>query len=176
MTDATSEPTADWAQFFNRPSSVHPFIATSIPADSTVVTTAPVAAAAASGGVTRSIGKAPPRKRSRASRRAPTTLLNTDTTNFRAMVQQFTGVPTGPYSTDGFGFGFGPDNPIRQPPAAMQQHQRQYYQFRPPQQQQQQQQDVMHAGYGMVGNGMDDGQVMPGFFIDGLGHRYTFNG
>ncbi|KAL0319980.1 UNVERIFIED_CONTAM: VQ motif-containing protein 22 [Sesamum radiatum] len=35
----------------------------------------------------------PVRKRSRASRRTPTTLLNTDTTNFRAMVQQFTGGP-----------------------------------------------------------------------------------
>ncbi|KAK6141212.1 hypothetical protein DH2020_025043 [Rehmannia glutinosa] len=33
----------------------------------------------------------PIRRRSRASRRTPTTLLNTDTTNFRAMVQQFTG-------------------------------------------------------------------------------------
>ncbi|XP_071704557.1 uncharacterized protein [Rutidosis leptorrhynchoides] len=31
------------------------------------------------------------RRRSRASRRTPTTLLNTDTTNFRAMVQRFTG-------------------------------------------------------------------------------------
>ncbi|KAJ0494525.1 putative VQ motif-containing protein [Helianthus annuus] len=31
------------------------------------------------------------RKRSRASRKTPTTLLNTDTTNFRAMVQRFTG-------------------------------------------------------------------------------------
>ncbi|KAI3692813.1 hypothetical protein L6452_32636 [Arctium lappa] len=36
-----------------------------------------------------------PRRRSRASRRTPTTLLNTDTTNFRAMVQQFTGVGGG---------------------------------------------------------------------------------
>ncbi|KAL8511312.1 hypothetical protein ACS0TY_017931 [Phlomoides rotata] len=35
----------------------------------------------------------PIRRRSRASRRTPTTLLNTDTTNFRAMVQQFTGSP-----------------------------------------------------------------------------------
>lgn len=35
----------------------------------------------------------PIRRRSRASRRTPTTLLNTDTTNFRAMVQQFTGGP-----------------------------------------------------------------------------------
>uniref|UniRef100_A0A1D1Z1W4 VQ domain-containing protein n=1 Tax=Anthurium amnicola TaxID=1678845 RepID=A0A1D1Z1W4_9ARAE len=39
------------------------------------------------------VGKAA-RRRSRASRKAPTTVLNTDTTNFRAMVQQFTGVPT----------------------------------------------------------------------------------
>lgn len=35
----------------------------------------------------------PIRRRSRASRRTPTTLLNTDTTNFRAMVQHFTGGP-----------------------------------------------------------------------------------
>ncbi|KAJ0988402.1 hypothetical protein J5N97_006758 [Dioscorea zingiberensis] len=43
----------------------------------------------------------PPRvskKRSRASRRAPTTVLTTDTTNFRAMVQEFTGIPTAPFS------------------------------------------------------------------------------
>ncbi|PWA60778.1 VQ-like protein [Artemisia annua] len=31
------------------------------------------------------------RRRSRASRKTPTTLLSTDTTNFRAMVQRFTG-------------------------------------------------------------------------------------
>ncbi|XP_041989769.1 VQ motif-containing protein 22-like [Salvia splendens] len=35
----------------------------------------------------------PVRRRSRASRRTPTTLLNTDTANFRAMVQHFTGGP-----------------------------------------------------------------------------------
>ncbi|KAL1560880.1 VQ motif-containing protein 22-like [Salvia divinorum] len=35
----------------------------------------------------------PARRRSRASRRTPTTLLNTDTANFRAMVQHFTGGP-----------------------------------------------------------------------------------
>ncbi|KAK7306883.1 hypothetical protein VNO77_44843 [Canavalia gladiata] len=40
----------------------------------------------------------PTRRRSRASRRTPTTLLNTDTTNFRAMVQQFTGGPTAPFA------------------------------------------------------------------------------
>lgn len=41
----------------------------------------------------------PVRRRSRASRRTPTTLLNTDTTNFRAMVQQFTGGPSAPFGT-----------------------------------------------------------------------------
>lgn len=42
---------------------------------------------------------APPRgsrKRARASRRAPTTVLTTDTSNFRAMVQEFTGFPAPP--------------------------------------------------------------------------------
>ncbi|KAG6399744.1 hypothetical protein SASPL_141227 [Salvia splendens] len=40
-----------------------------------------------------------PKKRSRASRRAPTTVLTTDTTNFRAMVQEFTGIPSPPFNT-----------------------------------------------------------------------------
>nr|DAD44015.1 TPA_asm: hypothetical protein HUJ06_002245 [Nelumbo nucifera] len=56
----------------------------------------------------------PNRRRSRASRRAPTTLLNTDTTNFRAMVQQFTGIPSTPFSAGSqvgtFNFNFGVDN------------------------------------------------------------------
>ncbi|KAI3978517.1 hypothetical protein MKX01_015692 [Papaver californicum] len=39
-----------------------------------------------------------PKKRTRASRRAPTTVLTTDTSNFRAMVQEFTGIPTAPFS------------------------------------------------------------------------------
>ncbi|XP_073060183.1 VQ motif-containing protein 22-like [Primulina eburnea] len=36
----------------------------------------------------------PLRRRSRASRRTPTTLFNTDTANFRSMVQRFTGAPS----------------------------------------------------------------------------------
>ncbi|XP_076911282.1 uncharacterized protein LOC143569197 [Bidens hawaiensis] len=40
-----------------------------------------------------------PKKRTRASRRAPTTVLTTDTTNFRQMVQEFTGIPTSPFSS-----------------------------------------------------------------------------
>ncbi|XAR73369.1 hypothetical protein NMG60_11007318 [Bertholletia excelsa] len=43
-----------------------------------------------------------PKKRSRASRRAPTTVLTTDTTNFRAMVQEFTGIPTPPFTSSPF--------------------------------------------------------------------------
>ncbi|KAI3691467.1 hypothetical protein L2E82_49827 [Cichorium intybus] len=40
-----------------------------------------------------------PKKRSRASRRAPTTVLTTDTSNFRAMVQEFTGIPAPPFTS-----------------------------------------------------------------------------
>ncbi|KAK7247433.1 hypothetical protein RIF29_42316 [Crotalaria pallida] len=40
-----------------------------------------------------------PKKRSRASRRAPTTVLTTDTANFRAMVQEFTGIPAPPFTS-----------------------------------------------------------------------------
>lgn len=43
-----------------------------------------------------------PKKRTRASRRAPTTVLTTDTTNFRQMVQEFTGIPTAPFTTAPF--------------------------------------------------------------------------
>ncbi|KAG2284561.1 hypothetical protein Bca52824_055781 [Brassica carinata] len=39
-----------------------------------------------------------PKKRSRVSRRAPTTVLTTDTSNFRAMVQEFTGNPSNPFT------------------------------------------------------------------------------
>ncbi|KAF8411481.1 hypothetical protein HHK36_004033 [Tetracentron sinense] len=42
------------------------------------------------------------KKRSRASRRAPTTVLTTDTSNFRAMVQEFTGIPAPPFSALSF--------------------------------------------------------------------------
>ncbi|WOL06415.1 hypothetical protein Cni_G15149 [Canna indica] len=39
------------------------------------------------------------KKRSRASRRAPTTVLTTDASNFRAMVQEFTGIPSPPFAS-----------------------------------------------------------------------------
>ncbi|KAH0679615.1 uncharacterized protein [Solanum tuberosum] len=42
------------------------------------------------------------KKRSRASRKAPTTVLTTDTTNFRAMVQEFTGIPGPPFTAPSY--------------------------------------------------------------------------
>ncbi|KAE8718541.1 Succinate dehydrogenase 2-3 [Hibiscus syriacus] len=42
------------------------------------------------------------KKRNRASRRAPTTVMTTDTTNFRAMVQEFTGMPEPPFTSSPF--------------------------------------------------------------------------
>ncbi|CAN6166774.1 unnamed protein product [Urochloa humidicola] len=47
------------------------------------------------------------RKRTRASRRAPTTVLTTDTSNFRAMVQEFTGIPSPPFGAGVAGVGLG---------------------------------------------------------------------
>ncbi|KAF8404579.1 hypothetical protein HHK36_009466 [Tetracentron sinense] len=44
----------------------------------------------------------PSKKRSRASRRAPTTVISTDTSNFRDMVQQFTGIPAPPFPASPF--------------------------------------------------------------------------
>ncbi|KAJ6841187.1 putative basic proline-rich protein-like [Iris pallida] len=56
-------------------------------------------AAATSSGPTTTTTTRPSKKRSRASRRAPTTVLTTDTSNFRAMVQEFTGIPAPPFAT-----------------------------------------------------------------------------
>ncbi|WVY92543.1 hypothetical protein V8G54_031631 [Vigna mungo] len=126
MTQTMSGPN-DWLQFYNQ----HP--APSIP-DFTVTTTTTTPATVPTSsdfpntspststhlGPEGRVGK-PMRRRSRASRRTPTTLLNTDTTNFRAMVQQFTGGPNAPFSPSPsaapqvlpnlLGFGF-PSRPI----------------------------------------------------------------
>ncbi|KAM0915125.1 hypothetical protein ACQ4PT_011033 [Festuca glaucescens] len=107
------------------------------------------------------------RKRARASRRAPVTMLNTDAANFRAMVQQFTGIPAppaGPFSTGGaapvinFGvpdYGFAQQQ--QQPAAAVSfdhLHQRQ--------------QQYTGAPFGSYGNGTQQG-LSGGVFGHGLG-------
>ncbi|CAN0920033.1 hypothetical protein LINGRAHAP2_LOCUS31799 [Linum grandiflorum] len=89
----------------------HPSIITPIPSHNyTTTTTSTVAAAAAAGGgrgrisdnnnnnQNQRVVSRNPKKRTRASRRAPTTVLTTDTSNFRAMVQEFTGIPAPPFS------------------------------------------------------------------------------
>ncbi|KAF7111108.1 hypothetical protein CFC21_111152 [Triticum aestivum] len=108
-------------------------------ADSTIVAsatpTSPASAGSGDGSPSRAAGgalgprvagKPAARKRARASRRAPVTLLNTDASNFRAMVQQFTGIPSapaGPFSGapvinfgGASGYGFAPQ---QQPAAAV---------------------------------------------------------
>ncbi|TKY57541.1 VQ motif-containing protein 22 [Spatholobus suberectus] len=89
MSDAISIPN-DWLHFYQQsfPGEVIP---SSVSDATTVTTTAMPAQLSPEGRVSKPI-----RRRSRASRRTPTTLLNTDTTNFRAMVQQFTGAPSAP--------------------------------------------------------------------------------
>ncbi|KAG9147789.1 hypothetical protein Leryth_003412 [Lithospermum erythrorhizon] len=88
----------------------------------------------------------PARRRSRASRRTPTTLVNTDPSNFRAMVQQFTGGPAAAYAAEpryqmpgdgNISFGFGPNQQILNPTSVNAQQRRQ-------QQQQQQHQRQVH--------------------------------
>ncbi|XP_054819680.1 VQ motif-containing protein 22-like [Prosopis cineraria] len=128
----------DWFQFYQQPQDFHGVPSSSISdatAVTTVVSTAGVTtsssplipmlnstSSAASTSTTTHLSPEgrvakPIRRRSRASRRTPTTLLNTDTTNFRAMVQQFTGGPSAPFAPTpsssglaslGFGFGLGP--------------------------------------------------------------------
>ncbi|KAL2327140.1 hypothetical protein Fmac_020567 [Flemingia macrophylla] len=106
----------------------------------------------------------PNRRRSRASRRTPTTLLNTDTTNFRAMVQQFTGGPSAPFASNpssapqalpnlmGFGFPSRPLTPttlvMSSPPPLSYQHlqqQQQQHMFHHQNQQQQQQYNNLYS-------------------------------
>ncbi|KZV49761.1 VQ motif-containing protein [Dorcoceras hygrometricum] len=60
---------------------------------------APPASAAENGTLNRNPAARNTKKRSRASRRAPTTVLTTDTSNFRAMVQEFTGIPAPPFTS-----------------------------------------------------------------------------
>ncbi|RDX69544.1 VQ motif-containing protein 22, partial [Mucuna pruriens] len=107
MTQTMSAPN-DWLQFYNQnlTPSIPGFTSNTIatPTTSVITETSPppdMSNSSPSGSTHLSpegrVTK-PTRRRSRASRRTPTTLLNTDTTNFRAMVQQFTGGPSAPFA------------------------------------------------------------------------------
>ncbi|URD86027.1 VQ motif [Musa troglodytarum] len=126
------------------------------------------------------VGK-PVRRRSRATRRAPTTMLNTDTTNFRAMVQQFTGVPSGPYSAEyrpggvpisNLGGGYSSHEPLNQTAFTsfghLQQHQYQGQSLQHPQEEQQQYQSsdgniFTAAGGAYRSNNSTDALLLQGF-------------
>lgn len=100
--DASSGPNR-WTAFTGRNDAQPP------PLDRTTESTV-VAAVSSDGRVAR-----PARRRRRASRKAPLALLNTDTTNFRAMVQQFTGFPSGPQYQQGFHDAHGPTSMMAPP-------------------------------------------------------------
>lgn len=120
---------SDWAQFYqqNLASAAQPqttLYGGGRLSESTVVTTtvtSPTAPPSVSLSPEGGRVSKPARRRTRASRRTPTTVLNTDTSNFRAMVQQFTGgpaldqpaqypIPNG--SNLSFGFGIAGNNNI----------------------------------------------------------------
>ncbi|XP_057753929.1 uncharacterized protein LOC130973440 [Arachis stenosperma] len=78
-----------WKQFYNQ-HQTHQMTA------AVAATTTMVAASSSSESILSPKGSGvtkPIRRRSRASKKTPTTLLNANTTNFRALVQQFTGCP-----------------------------------------------------------------------------------
>jgi len=120
MSSETMSSPSDWAQFYQHHqtlSSSPQMLSSSsgINIDPTMITNI-ASSATSSGGPPSTMSQLSPegrvskpaRRRSRASRRTPTTLLNTDTTNFRAMVQQFTGGPGGaPFGSSGTGGGGG---------------------------------------------------------------------
>ncbi|KAF5725554.1 mental retardation GTPase activating protein 4 [Tripterygium wilfordii] len=94
----------DWVQFY--PKSI-PHATTAVTTTATTTTTTTTSnqfSSSSSGGFGPNLSlegrvSKPIRRRSRASRRTPTTLLNTDASNFRAMVQQFTGGSTAPFGS-----------------------------------------------------------------------------
>lgn len=113
----------EWVQFYHRtptggavvaPRAISVFGEVPAVSEATVVTTT-VASPSISGPILTGPGTAAPgththspgegpggrpvRKRGRAARRAPTTVLNTDLNNFRALVQQYTGARTAPFSS-----------------------------------------------------------------------------
>ncbi|CAL0318669.1 unnamed protein product [Lupinus luteus] len=95
----------EWFQFYNQNFSTPPSISDSTTTTTITTTTIPITTTATTMPTSPPLpppsthlspeGRvSKPRRRSRASRKTPTTLLDTDTTNFRAMVQQFTGGPS----------------------------------------------------------------------------------
>ncbi|RWW22290.1 hypothetical protein GW17_00013519 [Ensete ventricosum] len=113
VSDTASKPT-EWVPFDRRSIGQPPPLSPAVfgPSSESIVVTA-ASSPTASGGTPRPETESrvvrPARRRTRASRRAPVTLLITDTSNFRAMVQQFTGFPPGPPYSSSYRPDFGLD-------------------------------------------------------------------
>ncbi|KAJ1393107.1 hypothetical protein SESBI_35285 [Sesbania bispinosa] len=123
MRDTMTATTNQWMQFYQQPlMDVHALpLPTEGSSDATVMTTSltsptiipsvmsPNSSYTSSGQLTPKGNVSKPiRRRSRASKRTPTTLLNANTTNFRALVQQFTGCPSTTMSSSSLGVHKGP--------------------------------------------------------------------
>ena len=166
LNDAASS-AAEWSMFDGRSVQRTPSLAPAVSgaASESIVVTA--ASSQTSGGGTARPGTEgrvarPPRRRPRPSRRAPVTLLNTNTDNFRAMVQQFTGFPSGPDSSGyrpGSGLSFG-DPPMAMAPLGhfhhpryvAQQYQPHRHHYHQQQQQHQYQESTTTGGLDRRGN------------------------
>ena len=104
MSDTKAATIDQWMQFYQQPLMDAQILVPSTEgfSDSTVMTTSPTMPSSESNILSLTSGHLTPKgnmskpikRRSRASKRTPTTLLNANTTNFRALVQQFTGCPS----------------------------------------------------------------------------------
>ncbi|TXG48345.1 hypothetical protein EZV62_027639 [Acer yangbiense] len=118
-------------------------------------------------------GSKPVRRRSRASKKTPTTLLNANTTNFRALVQQFTGCPSTPFSFGSskkgpvnLSFGLGSNDAFGNNNQFFQQQYQPQKQFH--QQQEQQHQQVYQEQQSLVSFDYDHHSVIGGTSDDGF--------
>ncbi|URE37937.1 VQ motif [Musa troglodytarum] len=160
VNDAASS-AAEWSRFDGRSVERTPSLAPAVfaPASESILVTA--ASSQTSGGGSATPGTEgrvarPPRRRPRPSRRAPVTLFNTNTDNFRAMVQQFTGFPSRPDSSGyrpGSGLRFGdpqmamaPPGHFRHPQYLAQQYQPHHHHYQQQQQQYQYQESTTTGG------------------------------
>ncbi|XP_020208809.1 homeobox protein B-H2 [Cajanus cajan] len=179
MTQTMSGPN-DWLQFYNQsltppiPNTTTTIATTTVIAATNPLSDMPNSSPTSSAHLSPEGRVAKPtRRRSRASRRTPTTLLNTDTTNFRAMVQQFTGGPsagfagapsTAPQALPnlmGFGFPTRPLTPTTlvmssSPPPISYQHLQQQQHQHHQQQQHMFQQQNQNQQYNLYGGGGDN--------------------
>ncbi|CAL9185731.1 unnamed protein product [Musa hybrid cultivar] len=196
MSDATTSGPAQWAQLRGwphlQPPPASPAPPTSVfgcVSDSVVVsaTSSPTIDGSAKGasqqpGIEGRVGK-PVRRRSRASRKVPTTMVNTDAANFRMMVQQFTGNPSGPY-TAGYHPGGGPVSNVSNDSVERAHQTTALMSFGNPQPQQQQQQNYQspdHSIFTATGvSNNSSGGFLQGFSSSGtsleVGDDYFYDG